>query len=274
MTVPTTTTRYLRRQPSLPPQALQSIFDIDEEAASGEAVIRDHHVSNEKVYQDQPPKKPPQQQLQQDSAGWNTRATIFLSEAIVVTVVVGTVLICCLRKHHRRLTQQRVYASQQLQEWATIRVIPGGAAVPVGVAASTGGSRDGRRRVDSGIDGMSVSSRDGRIRVDSGISGMAAARQEDTPRDDTVEHIEVNRTPVDRLLSIPRTLGNIVMYPLRLIEAGINSWATVNYDEVFMRQFMERLDAEREAARENPDEREVRLKEAFVKECMVWVRCH
>jgi len=99
---------------------------------------------------------------------------------------------------------------------------------------------------------------------------MTPARQEDTSRDATVEHVEVNRTPVDRLLSIPRTLGNIVMYPLRLIEAGINDWSTVNYDEVFMRQFMERLDAEREAARENPDEREVRLKEAFVKECMVW----
>lgn len=33
---------------------------------------------------------------------------------------------------------------------------------------------------------------------------------------------------------------------------------------------MERLEVEREATRENPDDREARLKEAFVKECMIW----
>jgi len=84
------------------------------------------------------------------------------------------------------------------------------------------------------------------------------------------QHIEVNRTPLDRLRSVPRTIGNIVLYPLRLLEEGINGWATENYDEVFLRQFMERLEAERDAARENPDDREIRLKDAFVKKCMVW----
>ena len=35
---------------------------------------------------------------------------------------------------------------------------------------------------------------------------------------------------------------------------------------------MEQLENEREASRENHDDREIRLKEAFVKECMVLVR--
>lgn len=68
-------------------------------------------------------------------------------------------------------------------------------------------------------------------------------------------------------------ISHALSYPLRMLESGINSWATENQDEIFLRQFIERLDAEREAARENPDDRERRVKEAFVKECMIWVSC-
>jgi len=65
-------------------------------------------------------------------------------------------------------------------------------------------------------------------------------------------------------------IGAAILYPLRMIEAGVNGWATENYDEAFLRNFMERLEAEREAAREDPDDREIRLRDAFAKECMVW----
>jgi len=70
---------------------------------------------------------------------------------------------------------------------------------------------------------------------------------------------------------VPKTIGNILLYPLRALEAGVNDWATENYDEVFLRQIIQRLEAEREAALENPDDRETRLKEAFEKQFMVWV---
>eukprot|EP00581_Thalassiosira_minuscula_P014580 CAMPEP_0183713286 /NCGR_PEP_ID=MMETSP0737-20130205/8167_1 /TAXON_ID=385413 /ORGANISM="Thalassiosira miniscula, Strain CCMP1093" /LENGTH=819 /DNA_ID=CAMNT_0025942047 /DNA_START=243 /DNA_END=2702 /DNA_ORIENTATION=- len=139
------------------------------------------------------------------------------------------------------------------------------------------GPRDGRARMDSGITGMSLDEpRHGRARIDSGISGMASARQDDTPLDvvaeagNTETGTSRNRSPISRILAIPRAIGNVLIWPLRMIEAGVNDWAMENYDEVFLRQFMENLEAEREAARENPEERETRLKEAFVKECMVW----
>jgi len=43
-------------------------------------------------------------------------------------------------------------------------------------------------------------------------------------------------------------------------------------DREFLRQFMEQVELEREAALEPGDERELRLKEAFSKGGMVWVR--
>jgi len=162
-----------------------------------------------------------------------------------------------------------------------MRVDSGG----IGGMSIVSSSRDGARiRVDSGIGGMSIelSSRDGRIRVDSGVSGMgiggimsptlpaaaatAAATAANSGEDDRVSP----RTTRDRLLIIPRTIASILMYPLRILEAGVNDWATENYDEVFLRQFMERLEAEREAAMESPEERETRLKEAFAQACVVW----
>jgi len=158
-----------------------------------------------------------------------------------------------------------------------MRVDSGG----IGGMSIVSSSRDGARiRVDSGIGGMPIelSSRDGRIRVDSGVSGMgiggilsptlpaAAAAAANDGEDDRVSP----RTTRDRLLIIPRTIASILMYPLRVLEAGVNDWATENYDAVFLRQFMERLEAEREAAMESPEEREARLKEAFAQACMVW----
>ena len=63
---------------------------------------------------------------------------------------------------------------------------------------------------------------------------------------------------------VPRILGDVFTYPPFLLEAGAN--------EAFLMQIVATLEAEREAARENPDERKVRLEEAFAKERMVWVR--
>ena len=151
-----------------------------------------------------------------------------------------------------------------------------------------------RRRMDSGISGIisleesigrnSNSRRRGR--VDSGISGMYSVRsssvgQQQQPVtnadiNQSTEQEEVNQTPLSRTLRtltlLPRAIGNILLYPLRSLEAGVNNWATNDYDREFLRQFMEQVEFEREAALEPGDERELRLKEAFSKGGMVWVR--
>ena len=146
-----------------------------------------------------------------------------------------------------------------------------------------------RRRMDSGISGIiSLEESIGRNsnrrsgRVDSGISGMYSVRsssvgnQQQQQPVTNAEQEEVNQTPLARTLRtlslLPRALGNILLYPLRSLEAGVNSWATNDYDREFLRQFMEQVELEREAALEPGEERELRLKEAFSKGGMVWVR--
>lgn len=242
------------------------------------AASRDDNVFNTPPTQlllgDEPPQK------SAESADWDTRSTILLAEAVVVTIIVGTILICCLRKHHRKL-QQRV-GNINLQERTTIRIpahgdsirrSQGGGAVVVTATTTR----------DEGIADI-----ESRVRVDSGISGMISLAQSSILPPGSEIHLQNNnnasneeqqqvettpRTPMSTLRSIPRTIGSILLYPLRLLESGVNSWATENYDEIFIRTFMEQLENEREATRENHDDREIRLKEAFVKECMVLVRC-
>jgi len=144
-----------------------------------------------------------------------------------------------------------------------------------------------RRRMDSGISGIiSLEESIGRRRrgrVDSGISGMYSVRsssvgqqQQPVTGNQPTEQEEVNQTPLRRTLRtlslIPRALGNLLLYPLRSLESGVNNWATSDYDREFLRQFMEQVELEREAALEPGEERELRLKEAFSKGGMVWVR--
>ena len=149
-----------------------------------------------------------------------------------------------------------------------------------------------RRRMDSGISGIiSLEESIGRNnsnrrrgRVDSGISGMYSVRsssvgqqqQPVTNAENIQSEQEVNQTPLSRTLRtlslLPRAIGNILLYPLRSLEAGVNNWASHDYDREFLRQFMEQVELEREAALEPGDERELRLKEAFSKGGMVWVR--
>lgn len=280
-------TSHLRRPSHLraleldhePSTTTTSLFDAPDYHSDPLAASRDNP---------QPPARPQQlkssqQLLPQDStdADWDTRATILLAEVITVTLIVGTVLICCLRRHHRRLARQRIRAAQQMQEWSTIRIPAAGAGAggrDVVVTAPTSPShrgsisREDRLRQESGLSEMlSVlsASQHGRLRQERGGSSRRGTSNDGGQVVD--EQAQANRTPLERLLGVPRTIGNIILYPLRALEAGVNGWATQNHDEVFLRQFMERLEAETEAARENPDDREIRLKEAFMKECMVWV---
>ncbi len=78
----------------------------------------------------------------------------------------------------------------------------------------------------------------------------------------------------ERFLSMVRAVGNTMLRPFRALWAAFNDWATGSYDEVFLQQLMERMEAEQEAAKENPKERAGRLKDAFVKAGTVLVRCY
>ena len=238
-----------------------------ESAASRDYVFNEDHLST---------LKPPQLQLEEPpkSADWDTRSTMLLAEALVVTIIVGFIVIFCLRKHHRKL-QQRV-GNMNLQEWTTIRIPAHGDAT---TRSSQGGARDegitdieSRVRVDSGISGMISLAQSSILPPGSEIHLQNAATNNSPPTNSEEEQVETPRTTMSTLRSIPRTIGSILLYPLRLLESGVNSWSTENYDEIFIRTFMEQLENEREASRENHDDREIRLKEAFVKECMVLVR--
>jgi len=101
--------------------------------------------------------------------------------------------------------------------------------------------------MDSGISGIisleesiGRNSNRRRGRVDSGISGMYSVRsssvgqqQQPVTGNQPTEQEEVNQTPLSRTLRtltlLPRAIGNILLYPLRSLEAGVNSWATNDY---------------------------------------------
>jgi hypothetical protein len=79
------------------------------------------------------------------------------------------------------------------------------------------------------------------------------------------------RRAMQTIVSIPSTLLSVLLYPIHLIDEGVNSWSTANADITFLRSVMERLEEERLAQLEDVEERGERLKMAFSKGQMVWV---
>ena len=205
-----------------------------------------------------------QQQLQRHSASWGTYASFFLLTqglAILCTIVI---LIYCIRKHRHQMIRQRIASMVQMhhQEWATIHTTtttsttPSDNMIVIGVVESS----DGVGQSSGNAGEAEVAARD-TSSSDADAAGLNNNNSSNTN----------NPTPIDRFLSISRTIGNTLIHPFRALGASINNWATGSYDEVFLRQLMERMEAEREAAKENPKDRARRLKEAFVKAGTVWV---
>ena len=130
---------------------------------------------------------------------------------------------------------------------------------------------------DMTVIGVVESSGVGQSSGNAGEAEVVAARDTSSGDDDAagLNNNNISNTnnpsPFDRFLSISRTIGNTLIHPFRALGASINNWATGSYDEVFLRQLMERMEAERDAAKENPKDRARRLKEAFVKAGTVWV---
>ncbi|KAL3761063.1 hypothetical protein ACHAWU_005200 [Discostella pseudostelligera] len=239
----------------------QSLFDNP-----GSSQIDDTFNQNS---QQQPPLS-----LQRHSASWGTYASFFLlTQGIAIICFIG-ILIFCIRKHRHQMTRQRIASMAQSQGWVTMTTIRS-SATPTAASAGeigSGGQTSGNERADndardttSGLgagdntdNSSSLTTGDFQICPYPPNNGVNDDRSENQP------------TPFDRFLTMSRTIGSTMLHPLRALRAAINNWATGSYDEVFLRQLMERMEAEREAAKENPNERARRLKEAFAKAGTVW----
>lgn len=93
------------------------------------------------------------------------------------------------------------------------------------------------------------------------VSEIIQPEQNNNPRPPTL---------FQRLLSLPSKLLSILLYPIRVIDAGVHSWSTTNEDITFLRSVMERLEEERVAQLEDVQERGERLKLAFSNGDVVW----
>ncbi len=216
----------------------------------------------------------PQVQLQRHSASWGTYASFFLlTQGIAVICIIG-ILIFCIRKHRHQMTRQRIASMAQSQGWVTVTMTtmrssatPTAAAVGEIVDVGGGGQTSGNERV--GNDARDTTSGLGAGGNNDISSSLTTGEDQICPyppnngvNDDRSEN---HPTPFDRFLTVSRTIGSTMLHPLRALRAAINNWATGSYDEVFLRQLMERMEVEREAAKENPKDRARRLKEAFGK---------
>jgi len=139
-------------------------------------------------------------------------------------------LVACAREHRRRLAGRII-------GWTTIG------------AADGGGTRGGR--AIEAVNALRSADGDGML---GGTGGPEDGGEEERPR-----------TAAGRARA---ALAGIV----RAVGDGLWSWAyggTI-HDEAFLREFVARLEAEREAGREDPAAREERVKRAFRELCMVY----
>ncbi len=118
--------------------------------------------------------------------------------------------------------------------------------------------------------GVGVGRSSGNVAAGDVMDTSTSSNNGDSPHPSNWAHSRL----CDRFLSMLRTVGNTMLYPFRGLWAAFKDWATGSYDEVFLQLLMERMEAEREAAKENPKERAGRLKDAFVKAGTVWVGCY
>lgn len=216
----------------------------------------DNSVINQ--YAQQLQQQQQQTQLQPHPASWGTLASFFLLTQGIVIFFTIIILILCVRKHRHQRIRQRIASIAQMQAWSTRM----GTSTPSEAAAS----------IDIESGGQSAGRSSGNAEADAARGSGVSAANDSASLNNTGDR--TCPRPSNVFLSMSRTFGNAILHPFRALRTAINDWATGDYDEVFLRQLMERMEAEREAAKENPSERARRLKEAFVKAGTVWVRCY
>ena len=161
-----------------------------------------------------------------------------------MTTIVFLVLLACARKHKRRLRLARLrLVAERIGEWTTIGM--------------DGGATRGSRAIEV-------------------LNAMSSANEGEGPSGTEVGRLGGTDETDDGEEERPHTLAGrayaTLSVPLRAVRDGFLSWAyggTI-HDEAFLREFVARLEAEREAGREDPAQREERVKRAFRELCMVY----
>jgi len=182
--------------------------------------------------------------LTDESAPWSTRKTILLTEALVVTAIVIPLVFCFFYHRASKTTSSSLRSH---------------------VAATANAATNNNNNLDLGTASLTLDATTDAAHQQHDRQAAAAADQAASAPTSAI------RRAMQTLVSLPSTLLSVLLYPIHLIDEGVNSWSTANADITFLRSVMERLEEERLAQLEDMEERGERLKMAFSKGQMVWV---
>mmetsp|Transcript_37333 Transcript_37333/g.85285 ORF Transcript_37333/g.85285 Transcript_37333/m.85285 type:complete len:678 (+) Transcript_37333:183-2216(+) len=214
-----------------------------------------------------------------DAVSWSrsTRADVLVAEALVVAILLFAFIFSCYRANKRALTSPQArlrnlgITMAQLEAWTTIQVNTRSNS-QIQLVGERGPTRQesGLLSLSISVDGELVLAEEGSPRPPrtSTMTRQSAAENRRSRDDEAAAPTE--RTLAQTISQLPRSLLNVLLAPLRALEAGINDWAQESTDETFLRDFVERLEREREEALEDPKERELRVKQAFRDLCLVY----
>lgn len=234
---------YLRHGGSK--RSLSNLFGDDHSTTTNNNVNSTATLEEVQTFQSQSP-------LTDESAPWSTRKTILLTEALVVTAIVIPLVFCFF--YHRA---SKTETSSSLRSHV---------AATANTATNNNNNLGTASRANNtalALDATTDEFHDHQHDRQAAAVDQAAA----------VPTSALRRT-MQTLVSLPSTLLSVLLYPIRLIDEGVNSWSTANADITFLRSVMERLEEERLAQLENVEERGERLKMAFSRGKMVWVSFH
>ena len=227
---------YLRHESSS--RSLSNLFGDDHSATTTNNVNSTATFEDVQTFQSQ-------SSLTDESAPWSTRKTILLTEALVVTAIVIPLVFCFFYHRASKTT------SSSLRSHVT-------------ATANTATNNNNNLDLGSNNTALALDATTDASHQQHDGQAVAAADQAAAPT-------SALHRAMQTLVSLPSTLLSALLYPIRLIDEGVNSWSTANADITFLRSVMERLEEQRLAQLEDVEERGERLKMAFSKGQMVWV---
>ena len=231
---------YLRHGSSS--RSLSNLFGDDHSATTTNNVNSTATFKEVQTFQSQ-------SSLTDESAPWSTRKTILLTEALVVTAIVIPLVFCFFYHRASKTTSSSLRSH---------------------VAATANTATNNNNNLDLGTasraNNTALTSTDA-AHDHQQYDGQAEAAADRVATAPT----SAIRRAMQTIVSLPSTLLSVLLYPIHLIDEGVNSWSTANADITFLRSVMERLEEERLAQLEDVAERGERLKMAFSKGQMVWV---
>lgn len=229
--------KYLRHGRSS--RSLSNLFGDDHSATTTNNVNSTATFKEVQTFQSQ-------SSLTDESAPWSTRKTILLTEALVVTAIVIPLVFCFFYHRVSKTTSSSLRSH---------------------VAATANTATNNNNNLDLGTASLTLDATTDAAHDHQQYDGQAEAA---AGRVATAPTSAIRRA-MQTIVSLPSTLLSVLLYPIHLIDEGVNSWSTANADITFLRSVMERLEEERLAQLEDAEERGERLKMAFSKGKMIWV---